>query len=101
VIEQGDIWQVTAIGQISAVLVVQASYITEADPAGDILCVHLDHPDRLPETVLSARVGAYLADIRTLAALRHECFREHTGRANADELEHVKVALRTLFDLGL
>jgi hypothetical protein len=100
VIEQGDICQITTSDRILTVLAVQASYITEASPDSEVLCVLLDDPDRLPETILSARVDAYIADVRTITAIRQDRFHEQTGRATADELEVVKSALRALFNLG-
>jgi mRNA-degrading endonuclease toxin of MazEF toxin-antitoxin module len=98
---QGEIWVIKSVGRTRTMLIVQADYITDAELSAnnDVFCVHLDEALYVPETILSVRVGPLVADVRTLGAFRRERFAEQVGRATAEELDAVKAALGTLFNL--
>lgn len=98
---QGEIWQIKSVGRTRTMLIVQADYITDAELSAnnDVFCVHLDEAMYVPETILSVRVGPLVADVRTLGAFRRERFTEQVGRATGEELDAVKAALSTLFNL--
>lgn len=97
--EQGQVWRVGGLSGITwTMLIVEASYITQATPDNDIFCVVLDDSGLLPETVLSPRVGDRVADIRSLASFRRERFETLVGKATTTELHAVKAAISALID---
>lgn len=98
---QGEIWLIKSVGRTRTMLIVQADYVTDAQLSAnnDVFCVHLDEAMYVPETILSVGVGDLVADVRTLGAFRRERFTEQVGHATAEELDAVKAALGTLFDL--